>query len=271
MSRPSPTGRALPLRLLPASVAPALLLACGPSSSPVLGASDRPTGVLGDALAALAVADVAPVPEVSGAAEGSADDGAEPAVEAGTEAPAPPCSHVPGVCCVAIQPLGPVPDEELRAVAEALAGLYGFQTRILEEVPLPDEAWYEPRRRYRAEKLLDFLAPRLPEGCDRIAGVTVKDISTTKGEIEDWGILGLAELPGVAAVFSTFRCRRRVHDVPAIERLRRVAIHEIGHTLGLPHCPTYGCFLEDAGGKAETIDRETFLCDVCRERLGWIE
>jgi archaemetzincin len=178
---------------------------------------------------------------------------------------------VPGVCCVAVQPLGDVPAEQVDAVAVALREMYGFEVRVLEPVELPQYAWYEPRQRYRAELLNDFLRERVPEGCDRIAGLTTKDISTTKGDIEDWGILGLADMPGPTCVFSYYRCRRKVHEVPPLERLRRVAIHEVGHTLGLPHCPTYGCLLEDAGGKAETIDRETFLCDVCRERLGWIE
>ena len=264
-------GRARRPRRLVALLGIALPLACGPSSSPVVGTPDRPAGAPADVPVALGADAVVAASEVA-TAVGLAAEVVEPeaGIDAGAAA-APPCSHVPGVCRVAIQPLGPVPDEELQAVADALRELYGFETRILEEVALPAEAWYEPRQRYRAEKLLEFLDGRLPEGWDRIAGVTTKDISTTKGAIEDWGILGLADLPGSSAVFSTFRCRRRVHDVPAIERLRRVAVHEVGHTIGLPHCPTYGCFLEDAGGKAETIDRETFLCDVCRERLGWTE
>ena len=91
------------------------------------------------------------------------------------------------------------------------------------------------------------------------------------GEYEDWGILGLASLPGTTAVVSSYRCRRQVEDVPALERLRRVAIHEVGHTIGLRHCPTHGCFLEDAGGTVETIDRETFLCDLCQGRVGWVD
>ena len=181
----------------------------------------------------------------------------------------PPCSHVPGVCRVAIQPLGDVPEEQVEAVSGALREMYAVETVVLEAVDLPESAYYEPRRRWRAERLLDFLEPRLPDGSDRIMGITTRDISTTKGEHEDWGILGLAGINQPPSVISFFRCRRRVGDVPAIERLRRVAIHEVGHSMGLRHCPTVGCFLEDARGTVDTIDRETFLCETCRRRLGW--
>jgi archaemetzincin len=47
----------------------------------------------------------------------------------------------------------------------------------------------------------------------------------------------------------------------------KVAVHEIGHTLGLPHCPTTGCLMEDAGGKVATVDGEFDLCERCRARL----
>jgi len=44
-------------------------------------------------------------------------------------------------------------------------------------------------------------------------------------------------------------------------------VHEIGHTLGLQHCPNVGCLMEDAEGKVATCDREYDLCAECRARL----
>jgi archaemetzincin len=44
-------------------------------------------------------------------------------------------------------------------------------------------------------------------------------------------------------------------------------MHEIGHTLGLPHCPVKGCLMEDAEGAVATTDGEHDLCPACRARL----
>ena len=179
-----------------------------------------------------------------------------------------PCSHIPGVCRVAVQTFDDVPDEHVEMVVAA-AEFYGFEVEVLEPVDFPDWAYYEPRHRWRAERLLDFLDEHIPLGFDRIIALTDQDISTTKGEHEDWGILGLATIAGTSSVVSYFRCQRRVGEVSALERLYRVAIHELGHSLGLPHCETEGCYLMDALGTVDTIDRETFLCDVCRDSVGW--
>jgi archaemetzincin len=50
----------------------------------------------------------------------------------------------------------------------------------------------------------------------------------------------------------------------ARERLAKVAVHELGHTLGLPHCPNVGCLMEDAEGRVATCDREYDFCARCR-------
>ncbi|MBW2734341.1 MAG: matrixin family metalloprotease, partial [Deltaproteobacteria bacterium] len=170
---------------------------------------------------------------------------------------------------IAVQPLGKsLPAADVALVKRALEAFTGMKVRVLKRLALPRAAYYPPRRRYRGEKLLDFLVQKAPKDASRVLGLTGVDISTTKGRYKDWGILGLATMDGQTCVISAFRARKKARSVlHARQRLAKVAVHEIGHTLGLPHCPTRGCLMEDARGKVATSDGEYDLCSSCREKL----
>lgn len=169
-----------------------------------------------------------------------------------------------------LQPLGgDLPSTDVALVKVALEELIGLEVRTLAGAAMPRAAFYAPRRRYRADALLDFLDGRLPAGGARILGLTGVDISTTKGTVHDWGVLGLGRIDGASSVISEFRCRMKSRGpAHARERLAKVAVHEAGHTLGLEHCPTRGCLMEDAEGHVATCDREYDFCAVrCRRLL----
>lgn len=165
-----------------------------------------------------------------------------------------------------VLPLGDeLPAADVAAVREALVAFFALDVQVMPRAPLPRESYTKARRRWRAEKLLVFLGGRLPADGARILGLTGADISTTKDAYADWGVLGLGELPGVATVISSFRCHKKARDAGhARQRLAKVAVHEIGHSLGLDHCPTDGCLMHDAEGQVATIDGEHDLCPRCR-------
>jgi archaemetzincin len=171
----------------------------------------------------------------------------------------------------AIQPLGKVDASLINLARQAISEAFGGgPADTMAELELPAGAYYEPRKRYRAEKILVFLDRIGREKGIKVIGLTSIDISTTKGRYEDWGIFGMANIGGPSCIVSTYRLGRE-KVVPALfaERVKKVVIHELGHALGLPHCETPGCVMQDAEGKISTIDRsDGRFCPHCKKKLG---
>jgi archaemetzincin len=168
---------------------------------------------------------------------------------------------------VRLVPLGDVEPELLAAVSKAITARVNATVEIAKKEALPPEAFYKPRKRWRAEKLLDFLDTKA-DGAWRVIGVTNAEISTTKGDIFDWGIAGLGTLEGVSCVVSAQLYKK--HSKTKAQMLHRfsdVAVHELGHTLGMPHCESSGCVMADAKGNAiKSADRSTGqYCEPCRK------
>jgi archaemetzincin len=174
---------------------------------------------------------------------------------------------------VVLVPLGKVdfPADLLDAVEEGLKDELQVSVRRLARQPMPKTAFYAKRRRWRADVLLDHLPTLVPDLKDttRVLGLTTHDISTTKPPFPDWGIFGLGNMGGPAAVISSFRLRRKAKDAAQIEfRVVNTAIHEIGHTFGLDHCTEPRCPMLDAeGGITNTDTSSGHLAEGCRALL----
>lgn len=177
--------------------------------------------------------------------------------------------RVVGAPSVAIQPLGGVDPAALRGVADYLRSTLVADVTVLPPESLPPGAYYAPRRRYRGDELLDFLNRETPASYSRVIGITSRDISVTSGDVYDWGVFGVAQLSGRPGMVSTYRLRAHAASSRLAQiRLDTVVLHELGHTLGLPHCPVKGCVMQDANGSIRTVDESTgHFCASCAARL----
>lgn len=167
---------------------------------------------------------------------------------------------------IVIQPLGDFSEKEALQVLDGIKEL-NPSTVLNETIPFPDEAYYEPRNRYRADSLIKYLSSRIGED-SVIIGLSKKDISVTKGEFSDWGVMGLGYCPGNACVISSFRLKKNNKN----EQFYKVALHELGHTQGLTHCANKTCLMRDAEG-GNPLDAEKGFCLSCKKLLkaqNWI-
>ncbi|RQO38386.1 Zn-dependent protease [Chryseobacterium sp. KBW03] len=161
---------------------------------------------------------------------------------------------------ILIQPFKDIQPESVEKIAEGIKKVYP-NVKVLTAIDFPENTYYKERNRYRADSIIKFLNSKTKEGFVMI-GLTSKDISATRGKIKDFGIMGLGFRPGKACVASKFRLSKENQD----EQFYKIAIHELGHTQGLPHCPEKMCFMRDAEGKNPT-NEETDFCKKCKTFL----
>jgi len=167
---------------------------------------------------------------------------------------------------IVIQPFSDISVVQVNYVLKEVKKLYG-NTILAKPIRLPETAWYPLRGRYRADTIIAWLSRRTSQR-QVVIGLTSKDVSTTKGKIQDWGVMGLGYQPGNACVVSIFRLDKK----NLLDQLFKVCVHELGHTQGLPHCVNRTCYMQDAEGGNPT-DKETGFCTKCKhtmEQKGWL-
>ena len=161
---------------------------------------------------------------------------------------------------ILIQPFEDVKPKQLTEISENIRKIYP-KIKILKPIKFPQNTYYEPRNRYRADSIIKYLRTKTPNNCVTLA-LTNKDISVTKGKVADFGVMGLGYRPGNACVASSFRLNPKNKN----EQFYKIAIHELGHTQGLKHCPDKTCFMRDAEGKNPTNEEKDF-CQNCKKVL----
>ena len=180
---------------------------------------------------------------------------------------------------VGILPYKGISKAAIDTISKAVKDFYQINTIILAEKELPQSAFINIKSpRYRADSIISFQNRNNTKKVDFILGLTHKDVSITKRDADgtikkptwkynDFGIMGLAYRPGNSAIVSVFRLKHKNKSLE-LERFKKVAIHEFGHNLGLPHCPNKECVMTSAAEKVATIDNEKLsLCEACKNKL----
>lgn len=165
-------------------------------------------------------------------------------------------------------PVAGLADEVLDWLEPVVARTYGFTTRRLAPLPLPDDAHDEGRGQYDATVLLRAGLSAAPPGVARLIVVTEFDIFVPMLTF----IFGQAQVNGPGAILSLARLRQEFYGLPPrrdllVERAVKETMHELGHTFGLVHCRDLSCAMALSINVTNIDIKRGEYCQACAANL----
>ncbi|MGZ5093431.1 MAG: archaemetzincin family Zn-dependent metalloprotease [Burkholderiales bacterium] len=157
-----------------------------------------------------------------------------------------------------VMPFEGFPLQIAQALVAELAAR-GIAARVDAAVPLPHTAYVPARGQYRAESLLALVSGH---GARHVLAITERDLFAHDLNF----VFGIAS-PAGACVVSTARLVAGADDALFGVRLVKEALHELGHTLGLPHCADPGCVMYFSNSLPDTDRKGDAYCERCATRL----
>ena len=164
--------------------------------------------------------------------------------------------------------VGSLPPVLLGFLEEGITRELGAAVRMGGNLPLPASC-PEGLSQYPGAPFLAALAVARPPGAEVILGVTGVDLTAPGLNF----VFGLADPGGRAAVISLARLYPEFYGQPRDPRLFKAravteAVHELGHLMGLDHCPNPACVMAFSNSLADTDRKGPGFCRACREKSG---
>jgi archaemetzincin len=169
---------------------------------------------------------------------------------------------------ISLMPVGRIDRALLEPLAEGLTQRLRVACSIQPDGLEAEFALNPLRRQYHSTEILKKIVQKPPSQSWKVLGVTEMDLYIPVLTF----VFGEAQLLDGGAVVSTHRLRQEFYGLPADpellhQRLLKEALHELGHTYGLRHCPDYTCVMSASNG-VERIDlKRAEFCPTCVQLL----
>ncbi len=165
-------------------------------------------------------------------------------------------------------PIGDVDGGMIIGMCPALEAILGVPCSLLPDRLDPEFAFHRERQQYHSSEILKRMQNRITAETWRMLGIAAVDLYIPILTF----VFGEAQMSGPCAVLSAHRLHQEFYGLPRDpelfgQRLIKEAVHELGHTLNLPHCDDYRCVMASSHA-VERIDlKASALCESCRAGL----
>jgi len=168
---------------------------------------------------------------------------------------------------ILISPVGDFSEELIKAIAGEIQRVFGFSSAI--DIVLQDISFAldQNRNQYHSTLILEQLAARVPVQAVRVIALAQVDLFIPILT----HVYGEAQLGGTACIVSTFRLNEGRSGMNIsqkyIDRVVKEAIHELGHTFNLRHCPEDSCIMHYCRNEEDVDRKSDELCRYCKVML----
>ena len=169
---------------------------------------------------------------------------------------------------IVLRPLAQIDSQILEILKQSLSQAFDCPVEIEAQIGSLDYAYDQKRKQYLAPKLVPTLRGFRKEPEDRCLGIVDVDLYSLGLNF----VFGEADIGWGVAVGSLYRLRQERYGLPRDEGLFREraikeAVHELGHTCHLSHCPDAGCVMHFSNRLADTDIKGASFCQKCRQGL----
>ncbi len=167
---------------------------------------------------------------------------------------------------VGILRVGQVAPEVLTGIVQGLVKTFPDTSAVIvpEVLPIPQVAFDKKRNQYSSAIVLSEIRAYAgsKQEFQRMLGVVDVDIYVPGLKY----VFGEAYTPGRAALISLWRLKPEFYGDRAdlavyVLRALKEAVHELGHTLGLQHCPRSACVMHFSNSIFDTDKKQSLFCD----------
>lgn len=169
---------------------------------------------------------------------------------------------------ITLKPSGDIDNRLTEGLRRRLNQVFGCPTTTVPETYDLGQAYEPKRKQYLASKLLTRLKESGVSWNEKVLGIVDVDLYAPGLNF----VFGQADVMAGVAVISLCRLRQEYYGLPAdeaifLDRVTKEAVHELGHTFGLGHCPDIKCVMHFSNSLADTDWKEVTFCSKCRPKL----